>query len=242
MQAVPGEASIMREQRPIPEGIIDPGFIAGAVESLVAECQGIAENRLRQELASISAAVLAEQLWRGSLASGDIQQALLTMERVRAFLTELATELSSLTAGIFQQPVLLRLTLDKEDFQPCPAIERRILGEQLSWCRETYAANKILQEVCHQVWQQAINKCAWPVRRLKPGRLLWGLAGVTPGEEERRCLQELTRSVEGIMVNMQKRLSRAISLQVAGQIWSLYDDLATESAATGYIDPDTYSA
>jgi hypothetical protein len=28
-------------------------------------------------------------------------------------------------------------------------------------------------EACHLVWNRAVSDCAWPVRRLKPGKLLW---------------------------------------------------------------------
>ena len=92
------------------------------------------------------------------------------------------------------------------------------------------------------VWNRAASDCAWPVRRLKPGKLLWRLAGDTPADEERRCLQELTRSVEGIRVNMQKRLFRAISLQVAAQVWLLFDSVSRESTNGNFVDPETYSA
>jgi len=75
--------------------------------------------------------------------------------------------------------------------------------EQLAWSRETHILNKALMEACNLVWNRAASDCAWPVGRLKPGKLLWRLAGATPADEERRCLQELTRLVEGVMVNMQ---------------------------------------
>ena len=96
--------------------------------------------------------------------------------------------------------------------------------------------NRALMEACHLVWNRAVSDCVWPVRRLKPGKLLWCLTGVTPADEKKRCLQELTRSVEGIRVNMQKRLFREICLQVAVQVWSLYDGISQD---TYFMDPET---
>jgi hypothetical protein len=97
-------------------------------------------------------------------------------------------------------------------------------------------------EACNLVWNRAASDCAWPVGRLKPGKLLWRLAGATPADEERRCLQELTRLVEGVRVNMQKRLFRAFSLQVAAQVWLLYDSVSRERTNGNFMDPETYSA
>ena len=81
------------------------------VASLVTECRGIIEDRLTKALAAVSGEVLAEQLWRGAIDPWDIRQALLGLVKMQGFLADLSTELSSLTAGLFQRPVLLSIAL-----------------------------------------------------------------------------------------------------------------------------------
>ncbi len=198
------------------------------VANLVAECRGIINSRLKNLFAAVSGEMLAKQLWQGSIEPGGIQQALLSLDQLQVFLSGLSVELSSLTAGVFKRPVLLSLAGE----QPwiTPEKQARLLGEQLAWSRETHILNRVLTEACHLVWQRAVSDCAWPVRRLKPGKLLWRMLGTTP-QEERRCLQELTRAVEGVVANMRKRLGRTISLEIAVQVWSLYDGLPREQTA-----------
>jgi hypothetical protein len=216
------------------------GLFEGVVASLVTECWGIIEDRVKKALSMVSAEALAVQLWQGSINPRRIQRALLDMEKLQVFLAELSAELSSLTAGVFYRPVLLQVTASEEELLPKDLAG--IIGEEMGWGKETLFLNKALMEACSLVWSRAVSDCAWPVRRLNPGKLLWCLAGVTPADEERRCLQGLTRSVEGVRANMQKRLFKAISLQVATQVWLLYDDVAPEKTTTAFIDPEKFLA
>lgn len=213
------------------------GFLEDGVANLVAECRGIIDDRLKKVLSAVSSEALAEQLWQGSIEPGSIQQALMGLDELQVFLIDLSAELGSLTAGVFERPV--RLQMDAAQQGALPKEQAVLLSEQLVWSRETVILNKILMEVCHLVWNRAVSDCIWPVRKLKPGKLLWRLLGTTPAEEERRCLQELTRAIEGTRVNMQKRLFRAISVQMAAQVWSLYDDLSQDHTTGVLMNPET---
>ncbi|MGD0152271.1 MAG: hypothetical protein ABSC17_00705 [Thermacetogeniaceae bacterium] len=205
--------------------------------NLVAECRGIIKDRLKNLFAAVSSEMLAKQLWQGSIEPSSIQQALLSLDKLQAFLADLSLELSSLTAGVLERPVLLRLV--EERLGITPEVQARLLGEQLAWSRKTVILNKTLMETCHLVWNRAVSDCAWPVRKLKPGKLLWRMLGTTPQEEEKRCLQELTWAVEGVRVNMQKRLFKAISIQVAVQLWALYDDLSQDQTTDVLMNLET---
>jgi hypothetical protein len=229
----------MKKQQYIPVDIeARHNLFEDGVACLVAECRRVIEDRLVKALSAVSGEVLAEQLWQGSVDPLSIQQVLLGLGKLQAFLADLSVELSGLAAGVFKRPVLLDLAGAQQRLLPdgCPAGVVKVLGEQLAWSRETHILNRALMEACHLVWNRAVSDCAWPVRRLKPGKLLWSLTGVTPADEKKRCLQELTRSVEGIRVNMQKRLFREICLQVAVQVWSLYDGISQEN--TYFMDPE----
>ena len=232
----------MKKQQYIPVDVkARHDLFEDGVASLVAECRGIVQDRLVKALSAVSGGVLAEQLWQGSTDPRSIQQALLGLGKLQAFLAGLSVELSGLTAGIFKRPVLLDLDGAHQKLLPdeCPADVEKVLGEQLAWSRETHILNSALMEACHLVWNRAAGDCAWPVRRLKAGKLLWRLTGVTPADEKKRCLQELTRSVEGIRISMQKRLFREICLQVATQVWSLYDGVSQEETFGDFVDPET---
>lgn len=217
---------------------IQPNLLEDGVANLVAECRRIIEDRLTKALSATSGEMLARQLWQGSIEPRNIQQAMLGVGKLQAFLADLSVELSSLAAGVFQSPVLLHMAAAQEKLSPVDAV----LGEQLAWCRETHILSKVLSEACQLVWNRAVSDCAWPVRSLKPGKLFWRLACATTADEERRNLQELTRSVEGIRVNLQKRLSRAIFIQVATQVWSIYDDMFQEQTNGRFLNVETYSA
>jgi hypothetical protein len=205
-------------------------LLEDGVASLVEECRGIVRDRLAKSLSAASGEILAEQLWQGDI-----------LGKLQTFLAELSAELSGLAAGVFKHPVLLDLAGSQPNLLSggCPAGVVKVLGEQLAWSRETHAWNSVLMEACTLVWNRAVSDCAWPVRRLKPGKLLWRLTGCTPADEKERCLQELTRSVEGIKVNMQKRLFKEICFQVATQVWSLYDCVSQEKDAGDFVDPET---
>jgi hypothetical protein len=205
------------------------------VANLVAECREIIRERLMRALSAVSGELLAEQIWRGSIEPRGILQALLGLERLQAFQAELSAELGSLAAGVFSRPVLLRVTAGQGVLSEEMA---EILGEQLAWGRQTRMLNSALKEACHLVWNRAAGDLAWPLRSLQPGKLLWRLLDTTPADEERRCLQELTRSVEGVRVSMQERLFRTISLQAAEQIWSLYDDLSQQEISGVQLNPE----
>lgn len=207
------------------------------VANLVAECRGIIDDRLKKVLSAVSSEVLAEQLWQGSIEPGSIQQALLSLDKLQAFLADLSAELGSLTTGVFERPV--QLQMDAAQQGALPKEQAVLLNEQLVWSRETVILNKTLMDVCHLVWNRAVGDCIWPVRKLKPGKLIWRLLETAPAEEERRCLQELTRAIEGTRVNMQKRLFRAISVQMAAQVWSLYDDLSQDQTTGVLMNPET---
>ena len=207
------------------------------VAVMVAECRGIVQDRLVKLLSAVSGEILAEQLWQGDIDPRSIEQALLGFGKLQSFLEGLSVELSGLAAGVFRRPVLLDLTDAHQRLLP-DSVEM-VLNEQLAWSRETHILNSTLMEACQLVWNRAVNDCAWPVRRLKPGKLLWRLTGVTPADEKKRCLQELTRSVEGLRASIQKRLSRKICLQVAVQVWSLYDGMHRETTSGDFVDPET---
>ncbi len=215
------------------------GLFEDVVASFVTECRGIVEDRVKKAFSAVSGEVLAEQLWQGRIDPRNIQWALLDMEKLQAFLAELSAELSSLTAGVFHRPVLLQVTASEDGLWPQDLAG--IIGEELDRNRGTLFLNKTMMEACSLVWSRAVSDCAWPVRRMNPGKLLWCLAGVTPADEEKRCLQGLTRSVEGVRVSMQKRLFRAISLQVATQVWSLYDSVSPEKT-TAFMNPEIFLA
>jgi hypothetical protein len=211
------------------------------VASLVTECRGIVRDRLAKAFSAVSSEILAEQLWQGSIDPRSIQQALLGLGKLHVFLAELSVELSGLAAGVFKRPVLLDLAGAQPNLLPggCPAGVAKVLGEQLAWSTETHILNRALMEACSLVWNRAVSDCAWPVRRLKPGKLLWRLTGFTPADEKKRCLQELTRSVKGLGVSMQKRLFKEICFQVATQVWSLYDGVSQEKNSGDFLDPET---
>ena len=216
------------------------GLFEDVVASLVAECREIIEGRVKKVFSVVFAEALAVELWQRSINPRDIQRALLDMDKLQMFLAELSAELSSLTAGVFHRPVLLQVTASEDGL--LPKVLAGIIGEELDWGKETCFLNNTLVEACSLVWSRAVSDCAWPVRRLNLGKLLWCLAGVTPADEERRCLHGLTRSVEGIQISMQKRLFEAISLQVATQVWSLYDDVYQEETTTAFVNPEKFLA
>ena len=211
-------------------------FSANDVARLVTECQEIIEDGLKEVLSTVPDAVLAGQLWSGRISPCHIQQELIGPGRLQSFVAGLSAELSSLAAGIFQRLVLLQVCLP--DGQAVSGGMAKILNEQLTWSREKHILSKALVEACDLVWDPAVPNYAWPARWLKPGRQLWYLAGATSVEEEQRCLQELTMSMEGVRVNMQKRLCREVSLQIAAQIWSLFDSIS-EKISGAFMNPES---
>lgn len=205
-----------------------------SVANLVVQCQGLIKERLQVLVSTMSSDVLANRLWLGEIRPAGIGQAVLGAQEWHSFLAALGTELSSLAAGVFHNPVMLKLASEQQEL----ADQTSLIEEQLDWGQETYILSKILMNACHLVWQEAVSDYAWPIKMLKPGKLLWRFLGSSPEEEERRSLQELTQMIEGVKVNLQKRLFREISIQVVSQVWSLYDVRMEKRIADIFMDSE----
>ncbi len=212
-------------------------LFADSIARLVDECRELIKERLQQLLFSgVSCEALAKQLWQGGIKPASIAQAVFGQNDLVAFAADLSSELGSLVAGAFYRPVLLRV-----DTKRSTVLEDqvKILDEQLAWGQETHMLNQILMITCQLVWKQAVSDSPWLVRKLKIGNLIWRLTGSSPAEEERRCQQDLARTIEGIKINLQKRLFNEIAIQVAAQIWSLYDGQTEKETSGLLVNPET---